>query len=456
MELKHNIIRFLRLSLLRIRCLLGSGAAIRTRPTGQLKVLLLGGFGYGNTGDEAQLGANLQLWKKTIPNADITVLSPNPAYTFKHHKIRSEFASRVIFFKADSQPHYGRSDKIFQIHFWLIWVRMILNVHLMRAGIAPFLASAEEAALLLQLQSTDVLHVSGGGFLTGMTRSRLWDTCLIMKLCQYLGTRYFLTGQTIGVFQSRADRLLAKMALPSALTISLRDPGYSEKELIQLGIPPDIMVSSVDDALFCDKASPEAVKHALLDNGLESEKAYICVNYHCWGMDENTQQRTLQRLAILLDQFIEETGLHVLFIPMVSTDEESEQAVIAKMTHPARLLTYNYDYRIVRGVIGNALCLVSFKHHPLIFALGEGVPAMSISQDDYYWRKNDGAMRNFNQQAFCIHGDAFYQEQTVALLRKLYSDNSNIRSKILAKRSMYRINRTDFYKTVLKKIKKHT
>lgn len=438
---------YFRLQYRRLRRLFGYEKAIRHRPTGVMKVIILGGFGYGNTGDEAQLGANLQLWKKVFPHADTTVLSPNPAYTLAQHGVHSEYASRVIFFNANAEPHFKASDAVFKRRFWLVWLRMLVNVHLMRAGFSPVFASAEEAALLLTLHRADIVHVSGGGFLTGMTRSRLWDTCLIMKLCQKLGTPYFLTGQTIGIFQSAPDRWLAKSGLRGATLISLRDPIDSKQELLQLGLPDRKLVPTVDDALFCEKASEEETHQALVMSSIAPGKPYLCVNYHYWGMSDHVKQQSSQRLANLLDDFLGTCELQVLFVPMVAADVAPQQAVLQLMKHKAHLLQYSYDYRLTRGVIADATLMISFKHHPLIFSLGEAVPSLSVSLDSYYYRKNYGAMLNFDQQSYCAHGEKFYQQETNLLLQRLYSNRKTVSETLAAKNLGYFQHRSDIFRT---------
>ena len=57
------------------------------RPAGVFpkEVLILGGYGYGNTGDEAQLGANLTRWRAVRPRIEPVVASPHPDYTTDHH-----------------------------------------------------------------------------------------------------------------------------------------------------------------------------------------------------------------------------------------------------------------------------------------------------------------------------------------------------------------------------------
>ncbi len=413
--------------------LLGCSSPHRIRKNQTLQITIIGGYGYGNTGDEAQLGANLSHWNQVSPNADILVLSPDPVYTTKHHRCVSDYASRVVFYHSSSEPHYGLSDGFFQRRFWLLWPRMVINAHFIRSGFPPPLASTEETKLLMRLYSSDIMHVSGGGFLTGMTKSRLWDSCFIMVLCQYFDTPYFLTGQTIGIFKTRSDRWLAKRGLSKALTISLRDPEQSKLELLQLGISDKTIISSVDDALFCEKSQTDIAHQCLFGSGIDPKMDYITVNYHWWGMDETTKKRTAKRMAQLMDYIATEIGHQILFVPMSPVDEDPEQSVIQEMRNSAHFLDYDYDYRLVRSVIADSSFLVSFKHHPLIFALGEGVPAISVSMDDYYERKNSGAMANFGMDKFCVHGDSFYQLDVEYLLSDIISENKIIRANIISR-----------------------
>jgi polysaccharide pyruvyl transferase WcaK-like protein len=415
------------------------------------EVVILGGYGYGNTGDEAQLGANLARWRAVQPRIDTVVLSPNPAYTSAQHGCRAMLATRVVLFLSDRTSDFGGTSAWFRFVFWPTLVRMELNAWLMRAGLAPLLASSIEARLLTTLQGAAVVHVSGGGFMTGPTRSRLWDTCLVLRVCHLLGTPYFLTGQTLGVFENGADRWLARTALRHAVGISLRDPGESEEELRALGVPATIMFSSVDDALFCRKADDQAVAESLAGSGLYPGQPYLAVNYHWWGQDEVAQKASSERLASVLDGVIAQYGWQVLLVPMVPGDVDAQRSVIGQMTRSARVLIYDFAYPLVRGVLAGAQALISFKHHPLIFAMGEGVPCLSISFQAYYHRKNIGAMANLGQECFCVDQDGFFGTTLETLIAELLADRVGISSSLRARLSQARADQDEFFAAMLRK-----
>lgn len=411
--------------------LLGLSPAIDLRSKYPREIVIVGGYGYGNTGDEAQLGANLARWRLLCPEAECLVLSPNPKYTHEQHGCRTGHASRVVFFGANRSTHYMRSSRWFRLTFWFVLLRLEVSASFLRAGLPALFASAAEGKLLGSLQNASLLHVSGGGFLTGPTRSRLWDTCLLLRLCRRLDTPYLLTGQTIGLFENVADRWLARTGLVEALLIGLRDPGESAVELRQLGIDGEHVVSTYDDALFCDKSDEAALVTAFRQQGLPTDRPYLAINFHWWGMSPDTQTRSTERLGEVLKATQEKYDVALLLVPMVPSDMAAQRALAALMPESrCAIFDYAFQYPLVRAVIGRATALISFKHHPIVFALGESVPCLSLSLDKYYDRKNYGAMANFRQEDFCLHSEDFFGGRFEQMLDRLFAEHHAIAASI--------------------------
>lgn len=397
---------------------------------GPLRIIITSGSGYGNVGDEAQLGANICRWKELVKGCEITVFSPYPSYTSAQHEVYSVNGPRVVWFNANHCSDYGKSNNRFMIRFIIITMKMIVSSMLMRANLPIFFIRADEAALLNQIHRSDVLHISGGGFLTGMTRSRLWENMLLMRVAHILGTQTILSGQTIGVFENNTDRKLAKWGLEHARFIYLRDNGDSEADVNSLGINGNHIKSTFDDALFCKKVSKETALNFICQQGLDVSKPYIVTQFHFWGQTEMTQQATALRFAQLCDFLIEKHGVQILFVPMVQTDENAEKVVIQLMNNPASLLCYDYDYRMARGIMAESLLTFTLKHHPIIFSMGECVPSVAVCLDDYYYRKNHGALSNCGHQDLCLDNAAFMGQKAFDTLDKAIEKNLRLRNEI--------------------------
>jgi len=77
----------------------------------------------------------------------------------------------------------------------LFWACLYLfNASLIRAGLPTLGITARQAHLLDVIDNSDVLFLSGGGYLTGMTLTRLWDNMLLISLASAFGVPTILSG----------------------------------------------------------------------------------------------------------------------------------------------------------------------------------------------------------------------------------------------------------------------
>lgn len=380
-------------------------AAVEKKPiSSSPRVLVAGGYGYGNVGDEAQLAANLKHWRRITPECRITVLTPDPAYTERvHGEMRTELAPRRGIFGREGHEYYG-SEAVFRRRYWGVAALLLFNACLLRAGLPLLGINACQARLLTELAESDILFLSGGGYLTGMTLTRLWDNMLLLRLAQMLGVHTLLSGQTIGVFNETPSRLLARWGLRRADLIYLRDAEHSPKALESIGVAAERVGCSFDDALFCDAASDEEVCKTLQSAGIEPSKSYIAVNVHYWGQAPAASRVIMREMASALDRIQEETGMQVVFVPMHMTDEEAMREVCTHMQYKGWVASHGYRVELAVGIVKKAKLCLTMKHHPIIFAMAGFVPTLSMTFDDYYKHKNIGAMKIFGQEKYVIAG----------------------------------------------------
>ncbi len=368
------------------------------------RVLIAGGYGYGNVGDEAQLAANLQHWKKAVPGCRLTVLSPFPRYTERVHSgVRTELATRISIFGKGDQQYYG-SEPLFKRRFFPVAVLCLFNAFLIRAGLPVVGLTPRQARLLDELNSSDLLFLSGGGYLTGPTLTRLWENMLLIRLAHALGVQVVMSGQTVGIFHDPISRALAKWGLKHADLIYLRDHTDSPRDLAAIGIPAAKINCTFDDALFFEPAPEDVVLSYLEQSGADPKIPYIAVNCHYWGQSPALSRAVIAELAKALDQVLEERKLQVVFVPMHHSDEAAISEVMKNMQQPSFFPKHDYEPSVAVGLVQNATLCLTLKHHPIVFAMAAGVPVVSVVFDDYYWHKNLGALNIFNQKDCLIDG----------------------------------------------------
>lgn len=402
------------------------------RFSGKPRVLMAAGHGYGNVGDEAQCGACVGRWRSVAPDCGITLFSPNPAYTEALHGERAEWAPRVAWFRANTDGPYFMKGRWFSRSFFFLRWRLEFSGRCIRAGIPLALLRPREMRILQLIQQHDILHISGGGFLTGKTRSRLWENCLLMRMCQLLNKPYMLTGHNIGVFQDDADRKIAKMGLSQAMIIGLRDKGISEAELAEVGISGAHVRSTCDDALLCDRLPADEVKSYLAAAGADPARAWVAVQFHHWGQGEEEREKIEKRYAAVCDKLVAKHGLQVVFIAMTPSDVVPEGRVLALMKEEGILAPYSPDYKVVRGIIADSRMIFTMKHHPIVFAQGEGVPIVGVSLDDYYYHKNKGALENTGHGGYLVNSKDFYTDLPEKLIQQALDHRETIRQEMLA------------------------
>ncbi len=389
-----------------------AGKAIRAkseRVRHQKKILVLGGWGNRNAGDEAILHKTLGDLRSRYPDHIIRVLTPDQNYTHvTNDQCDVADAPRVAFFDQDERPLYYlecRRDK-FLFALRMIWIYG--NAVMDRRHLPVFLG-VKRTALLHEIKTASLVFFAGGGYLTGATLSRLWDGCLFILLCKLYRVPVVLSGQTIGLWNNWFDRFLAGRAFRYAKLITVRDPEASLKALAQIGVPgSETVYTTCDDALFCEKeADPNKIHELLVGSGMSDAdiaNGFVAVNISYWGTTtEEDKGRLRERFQKMLQHLLERTEHCILFVPMNVSDEESMNDVRRELrSDRVFLLKTDYDFKSLRGVIGRSEMCLTRRHHPIIFAIGERVPVIALAYHPYFEHKNFGALHIVNWGEFSV------------------------------------------------------
>ncbi|HDP94816.1 MAG TPA: 4Fe-4S dicluster domain-containing protein [Candidatus Aminicenantes bacterium] len=367
-------------------------------------ILVVGGYGYGNLGDEAQLHTTWMKLQKLFPEQLIKVLTPDPHATHALHGCAVGEAPRLAFFDADTSSMYEMNTRRRKFSFFVRALGIYVNALLVRAGTSTFMLHPRRSALLQDIRNASMVFFCGGGYLTGSTRSRLWDGALLGRLCRLFRVPLVLSGQTIGIWQGRFTRRLAHWGFSGAALIGLRDPFASKMDLEEAGIVGSQVMVTHDDALFSESADPVRLREALLKAGLSTDiadKGYRVLQFHYWGLRSRGKRITLLDQIETVVRRMARDGLPVVLISMMPADDAAVADLRRRcldLVLPA--IVKENDFRVVRGVIGAARLCVAMKHHPLIFALGENIPVISLARSEYYMHKNSGALALFDMQEF--------------------------------------------------------
>ncbi len=415
------------------------------------KIVLLGGYGGHNSGDEAILTTNLNYLKKFIPNAEFLALSYDPPYTSQFHKVPSDYNPQHYLFSS-----INKSWNIFS----MLWeglkvlsraVRLLLNAWLLKKGKRTILLDEEGQRLLNNLRDAALLFNVGGGALNSTLWVLLYCNGLTFWVCKILGKPVILSGQTIGPFNRWLDKKFAKFALNKVDVITLRDANFSIKVLKDLGVAKPLIKETADDAVLLLPVEREEINSILLSEKIELYHPLIGVNM-LGSMKTFSKIKTVeQTMAQIADLLISELGAAILFIPMdayyTSNDAVAASKVLELMEHKdkANLVMNEYDARATKGIIGQLDLAIGFRYHFIVFAATMGVPAIGIYLSEYYRMKIKGILELMEQDKYAVDLEKASPEQIVELAREALSTKDSIsqkleeRTKILGERSLFAI-----------------
>jgi len=110
-----------------------------------------------------------------------------------------------------------------------------------------------------------------------------------------------------------------------------------------------------------------------------------------------------------------------------------------------------HSHAEVKGIISEASVCVSSRHHPIIFALGKGVPCVSLNYSPYFNAKNFGAMALCGMEQFSV--DVSNAEMTLTgladfsgRLRDLLENRERLSVQILKSHTALKAAKSEFMK----------
>lgn len=401
-----------------------------------MRVLIIGGAGFKNSGDEALLLSTVQIIRRVAPWAKLTVAANNEFVARQTlwgvDQINIVPSPRIAFFRNDS--HYFRANHIFlqrrtALRQCLVGaspteaIKTILN-----SSELDFIDRENSARFLSALADCDTIVVHGGGILTSPTRSRLIEHALTVEVAVNWGKRVLLRSHQIGPLTSSDDRDQMRSILSASSYVSTRD--LNQSSYLCREVSPDTQVfDAPDDALLCSVGG--ASSEVLSRHGV-ARGQYICVGFRdnpSVGVTEDAYFKTAE-IVLNAHRMI---GGDIVLLPQGPFDIEPLKKLTSYLDCKAQVIEPNDPFRDPVHIAENARLMIACPHHSLIFALRNAVPVISPVMGDYYLFKNKGSMRFFELERFVIDLSNSQEEISTAssqLLHEIFDDEKAFRSKL--------------------------
>lgn len=369
----------------------------------KFKVIMMGGFGAHDIGDEAMPHADRLNLREYLGNElEIVMFSPDPDFTQKFH---NEFAIKDI---DELSPLFEKGIKYKLITFRALMrsIVFILGVYLYKYNVSLHLWPSARK-VLENIASCDLIFNVGGGNLNSLIPQELYKKGIIYLVARLFNKPVIISGQTIGPFTRKMDKLFARFCLNKVNMITFRDKEVSRNRLLDIGVSKPIMIDAADDAMTIpamDRTSAANVFEREVGKNWLKIYSPLIVAMNLKGSlkifkkagRSSPINKEIELMATIADKIIEKFYAKIVFIPTDYypgvDDREIHTAVKSKMYNKeyVRSVEGEYDDTTIKGLIGLFDLAVGARYHFCVFAASMYVPFLGIASGIYQQTKLKG------------------------------------------------------------------
>lgn len=334
-------------------------------------ILILGYYGFQNSGDDALLLSIIQQLKKYKEDINLCVLSKNPAETSKIYNVKAVKRDNPV-------------------------------------------------SLLKALISCKMLLVGGGTLIQdGTSTKSLLYYLYVIRTAQLMGKKIMLYANGIGPLK-KENRSFAASVLNKVDIITLRDKN-SYDELVEMGVVKPEIKLLADSAFGLDYN-----KNCDITNYLR--KYNIPENYFCVSVRDTikTKKNFCEDLANICDYLYEKYNCYPVFLPFQrSRDMEITDKIRSLMKAPSSVFYTECNIEVLlKFMSGSALC-IGMRLHSLIYSAICGVPLVGIVYDP----KVRGFMEYMGQKRYIDAQNMNYEELN-AMCDECFEKSEDIRKEL--------------------------
>lgn len=375
-----------------------------------------------NKGDAALTSVLIRDIRRKFKDATITILKLDSVAegSFEDTPEKPSFMSYAL--NRYKNPVFKLAYTVFMIGSTLLWAawyrfadaRLYLPKHL-----------RDIAELYLQ---ADLIVPVGGGYIRsrkGLLHRFNVPLLLHPLLFGYiLGKPTVLYAQSVGPFQNKLEEAMVAFVLNRMALIMLRE-NTSMALLAGMGITRNT-TRAIDSGFLLNSRKKIAVRK---EYRISPTALLVGVTVRDW-LKGAAQQRYEQAVAKALDDLIETSHAHVLFIPQVTATKGDDDRMVSRRvrnlmqhTRETTLITDTPDHHSIKALYDNLDILLGTRFHSVIFSLTSHVPVLAIE----YEHKTSGIMRDLELESWVIKIEDVTAVRLTKLLQKLVNRRTDYR-----------------------------
>lgn len=361
-----------------------------------MKIVLSGGWSYGNIGDEAIARCTMYLLKNFFPRFELTIFSYNPQNFYYHHKIKSleSVHKKVDQCGLDSLSRMKdvlREPKAFMMD--------------------EFSESLDENTLFV---------MAGGGYFNDRWNRQFMARILEIEIAKSRKAKIALIGQSIGPVTNAVNRRYFKTAINSCDYINVRDKDtynlireFLPDKDVTLGIDTAIIISDtyisgkkikkpVINVMAAGYSKYTAIQGDFIQNRFFNKLlGRITLKYYIYGFKMKKIMKLLGLQQKFKIRFVMSTNWYfdLNFTKKIAKSLPDEGYEIIVNPRVSELCRYLSEGQV----------MISSKMHPVIISAAYNIESIAIS----YNYKIDNFMDSIDCQDNCYRNDRISIESIV-------------------------------------------
>jgi len=342
----------------------------------EIKILIINFESRMNKGALALLNSTIRTIKMFIPNTKFTLLPR----VFDYHDDDNLKIRRLKSGISIRKPQYTICLVVYLL--LCIFIRFLKELN-----IPP---PIPKKSILFEYYSADIVVNTGGDTLTYGYSSL---TPMINVLYGILLRKPIIFyGESLGPFNGRILRLIARFILNRSKLILLRD-NISLKYLREIGINKPKIFVTADPAFLLD-AAPQSCIYQILsnENMNSSSKPLIGINPSklIERYNPHYKENLVDIFAKVIDNLVEDLNVNVLLIPHVygpvtgTDDRIVVKEIFANVKNKSKVRTIKNEYtpQELKGIIGQCDLFIGARMHATIASTSMLIPTVAIAYSD--------------------------------------------------------------------------
>ncbi len=315
----------------------------------------------------------------------------------------------------------------------------------------PFADITPLGSMRREIDQLDLaVDVSGYAYHDGRGYRQPYETIKAMDFAAKKGAKYVFMPQAWGSFESPDLRKAMKAMMAKADDFYTRDTVSRRYMAELLGVAIDEIKLCPDIAFALPLPAAEIGEKLLQSKGYEKDsRPLVAISpnmrvYSRFKGDKNDHPY-LQHLEALIKHLISKYQARIVLVPNdiypgqkpVGEDDRYLCRVLYQRLNKADscfLFDEFLSTEQVKSVVGQCDFLVGSRFHSLVFALGQGVPAMAISWSHKYRE----LFRLFDMEKYVVEDQVIELSESVRLLDDLIGNKEKLQNDI--KMSLVEIN----------------